>query len=129
MESAKAKLTLSEAGYLGYLASKEKCEANFQARIDEYNLNPNTCKYCGKVLDYEQRHNKFCNQSCAAKYNNRQRKGKIKICKKCGVEYEAFSANSYYCDNCKQATCLNCGKEIKGRREAIYCDNHCIKNH
>ena len=142
MESAKAKLTLSEAGYLGYLASKEKCEANFQARMDEYNLNPNICKCCGKFLDYEHRHNKFCDQSCAATYNNRQRKSKIKICKKCGVEYEAFSANSYYCDRCKRktklsitdksgtgrmiiSTCLNCGKEIKGRREVIYCDGKC----
>lgn len=142
MESAKAKLTLSEAGYLGYLASKEKCEANFQARVDEYNLNPNTCKYCGKVLDYEHRHNKFCNRGCGATYNNRQRKSKIKVCKKCGVDYEAFSANSYYCDKCKRktklsikdktgsrkmiiSTCLNCGKEIKGRFEAIYCNAKC----
>ena len=142
MANSNTKLSNSEAGYLGYLASKETQEALHQERIAIYNLNPNVCKCCNKPLDYSQRHNKFCDQSCAATYNNRQRKGKIKVCKKCGAEYEAFSANSYYCDKCKRktklsitdksgtgrmiiSTCLNCGKEIKGRREAIYCDNKC----
>ena len=142
MANSNTKLSNSEAGYLGYLASKETQEALHQERITIYNLNPNFCKCCNKPLEYSQRHNKFCDKSCAATYNNRQRKGKIKICKKCGAEYEAFSANSYYCDRCKRktklsitdksgtgrmiiSTCLNCGKEIKGRREVIYCDGKC----
>ena len=40
---------------------------------DEYNLNPNHCKHCGKELDFDHRNNQFCSQSCAATYNNLKR--------------------------------------------------------
>ena len=142
MANSNTKLSNSEAGYLGYLASKETQEALYQERIAIYNLNPNFCKCCNKPFEYSQRHNKFCDKSCAATYNNRQKAPKIKICKKCGAEYESYSGNSYYCNNCKRktgvsikdksgsgreviSTCLNCGKEIKKRRDCIFCDVQC----
>lgn len=47
-------------------------------RIDEYNKNPKLCLYCGKPIlaPYnkklrETKIKKFCNQSCAAKHNNK----------------------------------------------------------
>lgn len=40
----------------------------------EYYNNPKYCKSCGKVISYEHRFLKdFCNSSCAAKYNNKNR--------------------------------------------------------
>ena len=35
-----------------------------------YLQNPKCCKYCGEIISYKNRRNDFCNQSCAAKYNN-----------------------------------------------------------
>ena len=35
-----------------------------------YTYNPTICKECNCQLPYKKRHNKFCNKSCAAKYNN-----------------------------------------------------------
>lgn len=41
--------------------------------IEEYNKNPKKCLNCGNALKYEEKHKKFCNSSCAAKYNNEKR--------------------------------------------------------
>lgn len=50
---------------------------NARRKIDEYNNNPNYCKYCGKPIlaTYDKslsdiKKKKFCNLSCSAKYNN-----------------------------------------------------------
>lgn len=50
---------------------------NAKHRIDEYNKNPNCCKYCGNPIlaTYDKplsdiKKKKFCNHSCATKYNN-----------------------------------------------------------
>ena len=59
-----------KAGLLGL----EKILENKKDRIDEYNINPNRCIFCNKVLEYEEKHKKFCNSACAAKYNNKKRK-------------------------------------------------------
>lgn len=40
-------------------------------RQNEYSINPSRCQECETILSYEKRHNKFCDNSCAAKYNNR----------------------------------------------------------
>lgn len=77
---------------------------------EEYNLNPNICLNCGKEIlcsDGEKLSNvkkkKFCNQSCAASYNNRNRQKRKYYCEKCGnligegyVEYHKRK----YCDKC-----------------------------
>jgi very-short-patch-repair endonuclease len=42
----------------------------------KYELNPNRCIRCNSTLNYENRGNKFCNQSCSAVYNNRHRSQK-----------------------------------------------------
>lgn len=44
-----------------------------EQRYSTYDICPTTCKYCNTPLLYKQRKNKFCNTSCAAKYNNAQK--------------------------------------------------------
>ncbi len=39
-------------------------------RINEYNKNPKYCAECKTTLSYTSRHNRFCNHSCSAIYNN-----------------------------------------------------------
>lgn len=70
-------LTESEAGMLGYLASKETHIKQLQERINRYYDNPNRCKYCNEILPYEKRMNKFCSSSCSAKFNNKNRPIKV----------------------------------------------------
>ena len=41
--------------------------------IEEYYENPKKCLNCGGDLKYEEKHKKFCNSSCAAKHNNKNR--------------------------------------------------------
>jgi hypothetical protein len=38
-----------------------------------YGLNPSKCLFCFSILPYEKRHNKFCNSSHAASFNNAER--------------------------------------------------------
>lgn len=68
-----SKMTPSEAGKLGQLKSRETQIKQYEARIQEYLKNPTKCKFCGNVLPYEKRSNKFCNTSCAAFFNNKLR--------------------------------------------------------
>ena len=42
-------------------------------RQSEYEKNPKLCTHCSAPILYEERHNKFCNQACAAIYNNEHR--------------------------------------------------------
>ena len=68
------------------------CSVSFQMKNvslkekEKYNSNPKFCKSCNDIIPYEDRHSKsFCNQSCAASFNNKKRKNKIiKCCKNCG---------------------------------------------
>lgn len=71
--------------------------------IKEYEANPKCCKYCGKPITFKERNRKeFCNHSCSASYNNKER------CK------NPLPEHSY---------CLNCGKEIT--RGNKFCNNTC----
>ena len=69
--------SFSEAGKLGSIASYSKRQELKQKRIEKYNYNPTKCKFCGRALDYKHRRNKFCNSSCSASFNNKNKK-KIK---------------------------------------------------
>ena len=146
MESSKSKLSYSEMGKLGAKASLATVQRLHKERIEKYNLNPSLCASCGKPMDYDKRHNRFCSRSCAATYNNSNKSATIKKCVRCGAEYESRSGNRRYCDKCSYQSvyiepdstkhkkhkgdwvvsiCLNCGKEIKRKWECLYCDNHC----
>ena len=98
----KKDLTRSEIARIGYFASLNTRRNNMQKRIEEYNLNPTKCHFCGKELDYNHRHNKFCSCSCASKENNtkiNRLKRKIKYCKSCGKEIN--NRNTYCSQECQ----------------------------
>ena len=94
-------ISKNEAGKLGYLASKAKQEENKQKRIEEYYKNPTRCLFCNKELDYKHRHNKFCDQSCAASYNN-----------------------SRYHTKSENRNCIVCNKQLKST-QLKYCCKEC----
>ena len=75
---------------------------------ESYELNPKICKYCGKPIPWDKRENNFCNNSCAAAFNNKSRSKKYTLTKQ-----------SRYC--------LNCGKELNSRQNK-YCSLACQKD-
>ena len=66
----KMSMSMSEAGKLGAIASRPIIEQQKQERIEKYNTNPKLCIFCSTPISYENRVNKYCGHSCAAKYNN-----------------------------------------------------------
>lgn len=79
------KLSKSEAGKLGSLASKKTQLDNLNKRMRQYYDNPSYCAECNSVLDYKLKNNKFCSKSCSATFNNKKRSNK-KYCKCCKKE-------------------------------------------
>ena len=81
------------------------CSVSFQMKNlslkerEKYNSNPKHCKCCNNMIPYEDRHSKsFCNQSCAASFNNKKRKSKIvKCCKNCGKSDIKYAYCSQLC--------------------------------
>lgn len=100
------KVSKAEAGKLGAEKSKLTNALKKQERIDQYMLNPNSCNQCGNIFDYSNRKKKFCNSSCSATYNNRNRESKI-------------IPKTWYC--------LNCNKEHNTVEWKVgkYCNNTC----
>lgn len=100
----------SDAGKKGYEKTKSKLDAHREKRtreaIEKYEANPNFCPNCGQVIPFEKRRNKFCNQSCAASYNNQ---GQVRV------------------ETVNPIECANCGK-VKETRQNKYCDE-CAESH
>lgn len=89
-------MTPSEAGKLGAIKSAQIQKDQKELRIQEYNKNPNKCKFCGQSFSYEKRRNKFCNISCAASFNNKLRPKEKNFCLNCGNE---ISIKGKFCNN------------------------------
>ena len=135
----KNKLSYSERGKLGAIQARKVAKLQKEQRIKEYNRNPKRCLYCNAPISYERKSAKFCNSSCAAKYNNHNRvvteaqkektsktiKSKpireVK-CRKCGnIAYTNSIGTNVLCDNCRAINgikyiknCRWCGAE-KGK--------------
>lgn len=67
----------------------------------------NYCLYCGKEIKTGRRRKKFCDQSCAAKYNNKKRGNKQLVetcyCLNCGKEMHKKQYGTKYCSlTCQQ---------------------------
>ena len=45
-------------------------EERHQEAVNRYNQNPKTCAYCGKLLPYEKRTQRYCSISCGATHRN-----------------------------------------------------------
>lgn len=96
-----SKMTMSEAGLLGALKTKEVLR-------NRYYSNPKSCHFCCSVMPYEKRHNKYCNHSCAASYTN---KGTVRN----------ESSGSY-----KKKFCVHCDKETTNTK---FCTYKCKADH
>lgn len=92
-----------------------------QERINQYNKKPNKCLQCGQALNYKQRHNKFCNLSCAATYNNQ--KIYEKSCNNIPISYKNGTSNNHEIKR-EHGNCLYCGKPLKSRQKK-YCSFNC----
>jgi len=92
------KTSYSDAGKLGWLASKETHEKQKAERIAKYNENPKKCAHCFKAFIYKERFKKFCGHSCSAGHNNKLR-GEIRTCKFCGSTLSRRRRKKVYCSN------------------------------
>lgn len=104
------------------------CSVSFQKKnktsvqLEKYNLNPKLCKCCNNVIEYKKRNVKsFCNQSCAAKYNNKIRVINVPILDKNKKIIE------YVVKGKKTNNCKFCGKEGIPHRN-LYCSSQCKIN-
>lgn len=113
------KLSHSEAGKLGYLASIKTVEVQKEARRRTYYNAPVFCQLCNKVIPYEKKGNKFCSQSCNAIVlnHNRYKSKDDKII--------------YYRDIKPKSFCLFCNTEIVYCRNNAnkYCNNKCQQDY
>lgn len=120
-------MTHAEAGKLGAIAGKNIHNwLRKQERIVAYYKNPLRCKYCNSVLPYERAtksYHKFCNSSCACKYNNALRASKRKL-----VCYTVGNLPKDY--NKKEikpiSKCLFCESELRHGKKycSIQCEGH-----
>lgn len=92
------KLTRSESGKLGAISSAATKLLEKQKRINTYNLQPNKCVHCNTVIDYAVRHNKFCNSSCSATFNNLNRIQKSIIWSCLNCKNKHTKRNGKYCN-------------------------------
>lgn len=48
------------------------CQNSYRAKEirEKYYNSPRLCKYCGKVIEFENKRNVYCSHSCSAKENN-----------------------------------------------------------
>jgi len=86
-------------------AGKKGSQRRHNEAVKRYLNNPSVCLNCNEVIPYEKRSNRFCNQSCAASYNNR---GVVRV------------------ETVNPIMCANCGR-VKETRQNKYCDE-CIAN-
>lgn len=103
------KMSRSEAGKLGYIASIPTIKLLKEQRIQQYNLNPKLCEYCQSPLSYDDviQRKVFCSRNCSAHFNNAKRiTYNIKhyyTCKQCNNNYNSkwnknFCSHSCYVD-------------------------------
>lgn len=98
----------SEAGKLGYQASKLTQEEAFALRVSIYNEKPRLCKHCLIPLSYEDRLKSFCTRSCAASHNNvgknrwKKKPGRFARNKPCVVCGNLCQGRNKFCPSCIQ---------------------------
>ena len=95
-------------------------------------MNKNTCKYCGKEIP---RTNKFCNNSCAASYNNKKRGARSEETKRKiseSVRKYVIKKQKAHENKIVYRICENCGMKFEVKRNsknrlsiAKFCSNNC----
>lgn len=87
-----------------------KCTGNIKRTQADYEKDPIHCKHCDEELPWIGKgswRKEFCNNSCAAKYNNSHSENRPKR---------------------KITYCLSCGKELSDSVK-LFCDNVCQKDY
>jgi hypothetical protein len=96
----------------GGLALRAKCQA-------KYYSNPKYCRHCSTMIPWEKNKNSFCNQSCAASYNNSHSAPNRKFGpSKKPKEVKAPYSTLYKCQ------CKHCGIEWRARKAKRICADH-----
>lgn len=114
---------------------------NFEEHLENYKNRKVYCLNCGKEIDGKDRfRKKFCNSSCAAKYNNKQRtpisneynaKRSTTLLKKNAIKNNLSVEEYVSIPRTKSGklkhlyTCKVCGKEFYSVHNAIYCSPKC----
>lgn len=101
--------------------------------LKEYELNPNKCLNCGKPLPYKERNKTFCNLSCSASYNNRQRTKEVyeKVSKSLKEKYGTTSKPEKPKKPKKEGIkkellfCQWCGKPLTTKHAKKFCSLAC----
>lgn len=96
-------MSFSLAGKLGGQSTAKINRERSRQLQERYHANPKKCKTCNNALNYKQRRNRFCSQSCAAKLNNlgirRHGSNPERKCLHC----HAITTNPKFCNNtCQQ---------------------------
>lgn len=124
---------LKNAGIKGRIKIQELKEK----KIKEYYNDPITCKNCGNPISYDKKSwSVFCNHSCAAKYNNKERppmseeqKLKISLTILNGrIKKEKFKKEKIVLNDVIRI-CLNCGKDfiVKRIKRKLSSQKYCCK--
>ncbi len=80
------KMSMSEAGKLGWEKTKHFHLERYKKNLENYNLNPKKCKKCDCIIDYKHRENKFCSHTCASLFINENKDFNNKIeCLNCKI--------------------------------------------
>jgi len=85
----------------------------------DYNLNPKFCEYCGKILPFEKRNSKCCNQSCGTALGNKKKGHRTEETKR------KISQSLYKGIHIHKNICKWCGKEFETIKNTKYCSNEC----
>jgi hypothetical protein len=93
-----------------------------EKRIITYLENPKMCKHCNSILHFDIKSHNFCNQSCAAIYNNKNKDYSVI---KSGPDKGYVPKN--YAPSTKIKQCVICGKFHP--RKAATCSKSCCSIH
>lgn len=111
-----SKMSRSEAGKLG-------AEKTRLLWLERYSKNKSFCACCNLELPYDKRHNKFCNHSCSASFNNKLKgeNKKDQICEWCETTIENGKNLQKFCSK-------KCWGEHKRHQTKIKIESgECIK--
>lgn len=105
----------SEAGKLGFIASRKTVLNRIKNAIEEYDKSPKLCKQCGKPLPYDKRMNTFCSLSCAATHTNFKNSMDPTFRYKMSITHGGSGG---------KFKCRNCGKLLNVDQH-VFCSQEC----
>lgn len=95
----------------------------FLTEKEKYCRNPKKCLYCGNIISFNKKENKFCNSSCSASYSNKRRIVTEEQKKKTSKTLIGKRTKEIRKKNVKNYSCIICGKNIKKNKTGFcrYC--------